>query len=454
METNGTLNKEQCTGLKGFQPGAFPFQQRNFMVYVRTLQFMNTRLKNNDLAVGVHINQKFIEETFFKYPQFKRQEELQALQDAGELLITEGASQATGKTLKLYHAVNPGKWQIDLYLYKRLHPNSKPIGEQSAIMRSNLLRVSLPQGAPSTNYFDAFLKFRFDLLELFFTTDDFAGRVHTPVTNFHRQYRANILLDNECTAGLDVTTMQPLILGKVLQEHIPGNQYSKWIEEGRDIYVMLQEAAGLQTRDEGKKRFFEIAFAPPSNALAEMFGTADWITWINEYKRSEVNENPHKYKRHSNLAWKLQTTEVKIMQKVWKALNDAGIVFLSVHDEVIVKQSERHIAESLFRRVLDSEFTFYKLNVKEAVLSDLVPKCTNIPDTGEAQPKATVCTEIRQIITHQFTHRLTPEVWLSPGKTEAEILNDLEILTDDCRINYGLEVTPDEYYQALKNWQA
>lgn len=88
------------------------------------------------------------------------------------------------------------------------------------------------------------------------------------------------------------------------------------------------------------------------------------------------------------------------------------------------------------------------------IRGEKAPECTNIPDTGETQHKATVCTEIRQIITHQFTHRLTPEVWLSPGKTEAEIINDLEILTDDCRINYGLEVTPDEYYQALKNWQA
>jgi len=113
------------------------------------------------------------------------------------------------------------------------------------------------------------------------------------------------------------------------------------------------------------------------------------------------------------------------------------------------KQSGR----GYFQRIEAAKHTPPQQDAKGAFLSDLVPKCTNIPDTGETQPKATVCTEIRQIITHQFTHRLTPEVWLSPGKTEAEILTDLQILTDDCRINYGLEVTPDEYYQTLKNWQ-
>jgi hypothetical protein len=118
--------------------------------------------------------------------------------------------------------------------------------------------------------------------------------------------------------------MQPLLLGKILMDRIGVNEYTNWIESGEDIYIKLQQCAGLETRDQGKKRFFEILFAPPSNSLADMFGAADWITWINEYKRTQEPGNPHsKAKPYSNLAWLLQSTEVKTMRKVWQSLNES-----------------------------------------------------------------------------------------------------------------------------------
>ena len=129
---------------------------------------------------------------------------------------------------------------------------------------------------------------------------------------------------------------------------------------------MLQTSTGLDTRDKGKKRFFEIVFAPANNDLSELFGSANWINWINEYKRKQEPKNPHtRFKTYSNLAWLLQTTEVITMRKVWRLLNECGIPFLSVHDEVIVKQSDRHEAERIFRSVLDNEFEYYELNAKE-----------------------------------------------------------------------------------------
>jgi len=55
------------------------------------------------------------------------------------------------------------------------------------------------------------------------------------------------------------------------------------------------------------------------------------------------------------------------MRKVWQGLILAGIPFLSVHDEVIVKQSDSREAEGIFRSVLDQEFVFYKLSGKQAI---------------------------------------------------------------------------------------
>jgi hypothetical protein len=331
-----------------------------FVTYVRTLQFMKTRLKGIDEGEGVHISQKEIEQRFFVYPRYNRRHELMELIRCGELAVSEAISGSTGRKMLLYTALRAGA--IDLHLLKR---DPKQYGVNHSQMKDNLKLVSLVPGAPSTPYFDAFLKYKDELMDLFFTVDDFARRVHTPITNFHRTHRPNILLDGCTTIGLDVTTMQPLLLGRILQDRIGLNDFSEWINSGKDIYIMLKDAAGLDTRDQGKKRFFEILFAKPNESLSLLFGHADWITWINSYKRQYEPKNPHsRHKPHSNLAWLLQSTEVKVMRRVWESLNIAEIPFLSVHDEIICKESDRHQAESLFRKVLDHEFSYYKLNTK------------------------------------------------------------------------------------------
>ena len=135
------------------------------------------------------------------------------------------------------------------------------------------------------------------------------------------------------------------------------------------------------------------------------------------------------------------------MRKVWQSLNESGIPFLSVHDEIICKQQNRHQAESLFRRVLDDEFTFYKLNVKRSHTSHRNPFAVQYTT---AMPQATGDAEIWQVIEKQFTDRLNPDAFMQPGKSSDEIHSDLKALAADCLINYGLEVTPDQYYNALK----
>lgn len=326
-----------------------------FIVFVRTNQFLNLRYKGNDKPIPVHIPQKKIESDFFKYPEFNRKECLKNLVDAGELKIHSNGSYFT------YEALDPGS--IDLSLIKPKADNFN--NEVISMIRNDLKFISLKPGAPSTDYFDAFLKYKDQYIKLFFTVDQFARRIHTPVTNFHREYRNNLLFHNSEVASFDVATMQPLLLGKILLSEIGENEYSDWINSGEDIYIMLQEKANLKTRDEAKKRFFEILFAPASNSLADMFGASDWINWINKYKRSIIQGNPHNNKkRYSNLAWKLQTTEVKIMYKVWKLLYEHDIPFLTIHDEILVRIQDGTNAERLFSQVLLSSFTYYKLNSK------------------------------------------------------------------------------------------
>lgn len=326
-----------------------------FLTYVRTKQLINSRLKENEADTPAYISQKEIERRFFVYPQNDRKICLAELVEAGQLKIHKNNKFFT------YESLVDG--DIDLSLIKPHRDNFN--SDLISSIRDDLKHVTLSENSLSTEYFDAFLKYKDKYLKLFFTVDNFSRRIHTPVSNFHRKYRANILFYGEEVASLDVATMQPLLLGKILTEAIGENEYSNWINEGEDVYLMLMEKANLNTRDEAKKRFFEILFAKPSDDLSEMFGGSKWIDYINNYKRSVVPANPHNLEKpHSNLAWLLQTTEVKIMHEVWLELYDAEIPFLTIHDEIIVKQQDGTQAERLFSQVLDSSFEYYKLNSK------------------------------------------------------------------------------------------
>ena len=330
-----------------------------FLTYVRTKQLFKARLRRCASDGFVHIPTKLIESDFFVYPDYNRKTELRRLIDAGKLEFTQ--EEINGRKTYMYRCLVPGP--IDITLIKAPDESHyKPIHFE---MRDTLKGVSLPTGAPSTDYFDTFLEHKETMISRFFTVDSFAGRVHTPVTNFHRTHRPNILLDGSGTVSFDVATMQPQILGFILEKKAGQNLFSDALNAGKDIYEAITLKAGLNTRDEGKKRFFEIIFAPANNDLVKMFGDAHWIRWINEFKKTPLPQNPKGHlKQYSNVAWALQTMEVKIMAEVWEALHRDRIRFLSVHDEIIVKEADRHPAEGIFRRVLDKHFKYYKLNTK------------------------------------------------------------------------------------------
>ena len=338
----------------------FNHKHKEFTNYVRTLMWYRQRLKDTDCMEPVHIGMDELKHRFFPPPFFNAREELQKLVDAGEIEISEGIS-AKGHKMFKYKALRPGKVNLALLNARQ----GRPMDEITSAMKRMLMYADLPAEAPRTPYFNTFLKFRQKHLDHFFLVDEFSGRVHTPVSNFKRDFRPNITLNGDATTSLDVATMQPLLLGKILRTEIGDNEYSRWMDEGHDIYVMLQKKAGLNDRDAAKKRFFEIMFAPPSRQLADMFGAADWIQWINDYKSRPIKENPHnEEKEYSNMAWLLQNTEVDVMRKVWRNLLNADILFLTVHDEIIVRKQDEAQAYQIFASVLNSEFTYFRLNGK------------------------------------------------------------------------------------------
>lgn len=318
-----------------------------FLTYVRTLQFWQLRLK------GKETDFVYIPSDEVKYFNTN----IQKLIENKELEVQEYTTQKGHKAC-LYKALKKGA--INLTLIK---PKGNDLNSTHKQMMSYLMNVSLPKDALSTIYFDVFLEYKGYEPRLFFTVDKFSKRVHTPITSFSKEYRPNLLLFGEKTTSFDVVTMQPLLLGKILKSEIGKNEFSDWINNGDDIYTKLQNKANLSTRDEAKKKFFEILFGKPNKQLETLFNASSWINWINEFKNKPFTPNPHTIeKNHSNLAYLLQTTEVNLMTKLWIKLIECNIPFVSVHDEVIVRKQNSIETLKLFNSVLEKHFSYFKIN--------------------------------------------------------------------------------------------
>ncbi len=368
-------------------------EQLRFLKFVRTKMVFSLRLKAEDQGLKpVPISKEVINNEFFSSHALYQ---IKRLVEIGELKVTQPL-----KRSYYYEALKPGTFDLNLLLAKPI-----PADFVTQTMLNNLKRVSLPEEVESTDYFNLFLKYKENRPDLFFKVDSFSGRVHTPVSSLKSTYRPHLLLDGNETTSIDVTTMQPLLLGRLLSNYIGENEYSNWINSGTDIYLKLQEKAGLETRDAAKKKFFEILFSKPTQELSNLFGASKWINWINQYKTDIETNNPHnKKKPHSNLAWLLQSTEVEIMRKVWTCLVERGICFLTVHDEIIVPLSRYKETEDIMHLILSQEFTFYRISCKNKIISE-----PTLSTLSTLKPVETTALEENKIISEPTLSTEIPE---------------------------------------------
>lgn len=314
-----------------------------FITYLRTRQFLNTCLKNQH-DTGIRLQKSDLRRFSVSGA------DLYHLQQKGLIQATE-----TG-----YRVTEPGK--VDLSLITR---QTKPLTNLQKWMKKVLMFVDYPDSIPVPVYFRTFLNVRNQYLDLFFKVDNFSGRIHTPISSLSRDLRPFILLNGERCVSLDIGQMQPTLLASILFDHIGKNAFSDAIFEGKDVYTALQTKAGLNSRDEAKKRFFQIIFGLPSNELELLFEGENWIKWINDYKSKAEPRNPHTaIKMHSNLAWLLQTYEVRLMTIIWHELAEVGIYWLSVHDEIICRAPDAGKVEKIMNNVLSKHFKTFKINIK------------------------------------------------------------------------------------------
>lgn len=232
-------------------------------------------------------------------------------------------------------------------------------------MRGHLSEVKLVgvQQKDIPVYFNSFLKSKEGDKDYFFKVDSFSTRVHTPVVSLKGDLRFKIRFYGEKVASLDVVQMQPTILAKVLDDAIGANAFSDAIFSGEDVYILIQKEAQLASRKDAKDYFFKLIFGQPMNDIGRMFkGDSKWVEWINDYKRRDEPQNPHgRWKRHTNLAWLLQYSEVQVMTDVWTRLMEENIPFLSIHDEILCRFGDKERVEAIMNRELRKHFRYFKV---------------------------------------------------------------------------------------------
>lgn len=312
-----------------------------FLTYCNTRQFLTNRWKGD-----VFSNAFYLSDTELKSWKVTRVQ-IEAMPE----IITVG--------LNKYNV--QGVNEIDISLVK---PHGQPLTDLHRWMLDRICETELPSDVEVTPYWKSFIKYREVYPELYFTVDDFAGRVHTPISGMSKNLRPFLLMRGEETISFDVAQMQPTLLGTILIQAVGENTFSAAIDEGKDVYLMLQSTAKLESREQAKKRFFQILFGKQNEELSHLFNGENWINWINLYKSTPEPRNPRGAKLYNNLAWILQTLEVRVMSQIWRSLAENAIPFLTIHDEIICRKSDTEKVETIFKNELSKHFQTFKINIK------------------------------------------------------------------------------------------
>lgn len=332
---------------------------KKFINYVGAKQVHQLRFRDSDYLKPVYIPKIEIEQSYFPYQYFNAKEILERLVEDGRLKITTERTPAGHQ--KFLYDVGEGEYDLSVLLPRKM----KVYYGLHKYMREQLSQISLAGCTSPTPWFDVFKKYYHDLPELFFTVDSFSGRVHTPVCSLKSEQRQHLLIDGVEVVRIDLNTAQPLCLSKILKEKLGDNEFTNWVESGLDVYEIFKQRLSLQSRDEAKVKLFELMFAYPSERHLKLYGDEKWIRWMNEFKKTRIDENPHHEKPHTNVAWLLQKTEVEAMTKVWQSLMENSINFLTVHDEIIVPAHQRQQTFDIMKTQLKKSFSHFKLTIHD-----------------------------------------------------------------------------------------
>lgn len=184
------------------------------------------------------------------------------------------------------------------------------------------------------------------------TVDEFGNRFHSIFSRIPKTARQNfVTILGEETCEIDLRQSQPTILSKLLHELIGDNSFSNAISSGEYIYNLLGN-----NRDSGGKEFNYSVFGKGiSKKFAKTF--PDTLSTIRFLKR----ESDTSFKSHSGLARKLQQYESEVFSDIWKRLVTKRIIFIPVHDSIIVRKKDYTTVHLIMEQELRKHFYYFEL---------------------------------------------------------------------------------------------
>jgi len=230
--------------------------------------------------------------------------------------------------------------------------------------------------------------------------DLFGNRSFTPLTNQPKDIRLNMKLEGKKVAEVDIKSCQPMMLfiflsnvkywNKTLGQKVKLNLtdsdmndirnlykqcvksdiYTHLVEIGIDFTVsgkVVQECKkkALTERDKAKYFWNHFAMGQSKECFEEMNkyypGYTNLVKQIgSDFINDASIEDMEKKLPYKRVAYIMQRIEVFYVEKIKRILDSKGIIYTTIHDSFLVKDS---LAEEV-RDIISSEFGITKVDVK------------------------------------------------------------------------------------------
>ena len=206
-----------------------------------------------------------------------------------------------------------------------------------------------------------------------FRVDEFAGRIHTNLTQLKRELRAYLHVEGKGLVEIDIKNSQPLFIGLAARDGgvVEDERYLRLCED--DLYQYLADKGGWD-RKTVKKQLTQMALFAPNNHHsqrspvkklfdAEFPAIADYIR---RQKNGTATTNPKPWNRLAKVA---QTMEAKfiiggVCDRIRKESVDCWVS--TIHDSILTQPESVDLVLGIIRE----EFT--KLGVKPRLEAEVL----------------------------------------------------------------------------------
>lgn len=230
---------------------------------------------------------------------------------------------------------------------KRLYRFKRVAEEQAKIIRDHTkINISKEQREQQ----DEGTKANIDVInsseDVGWTTDTFMSRVYTPVSNLKGEVRDHIEIEQEETVRVDVRNSIPQHMVLYLEDAIEMDEGFKELVKENRIYEHIMDEVKVD-RDGAKKYLFKAIFGEKSYKYGKPYNR--YAIKMADLFPELINslDNIKEKKGYNFIASMIFNTESDNILSITEELLSENIKVLTVHDEFIVKASEKDRVVSL-----------------------------------------------------------------------------------------------------------